>query len=89
MTRFEEICSLVNCWSLDVVFIFKSLWILLRGGDNSERWVPGVWLGKKHSSDEHWVGPGSGKVSTTRSLRVKHVGETWNAGELSKVIGTP
>ena len=46
------------------------------GGNMSERWLSGVWLGKKQSSDEHLVGLGNGKVSTTRSVRVKHGGES-------------
>ena len=54
-----------------------------------ERWIPGVWLGKRSSTDEHGVGLENGKVVRTRSVRQLPKEDTWSNEELNKVIGQP
>ena len=41
----------------------------LQGGVMAERWLPGMWLGKKWSSDEHVVSLSSGRVVRGRDAR--------------------
>lgn len=41
----------------------------VHGGCMQERWVPGVWFGKKLHTDEHLVLKGDGLVARSRALR--------------------
>ena len=61
----------------------------LRGGLMTERWIPGVWLGKRSSTDEHVVGLDNGKVVRTRSVRQRPTEDMWNSEEVNKVKGQP
>ena len=45
----------------------------VRGGLMMERWLPGIWLGKRFTTDEHVVGLENGKVVRTRSVRQRPV----------------
>ena len=42
----------------------------LQGGIMAERWLPGMWLGKKWSSDEHVVALSSSKAVRARDARL-------------------
>ena len=48
-----------------------------QGGLMMERWVPGVWLGKRFTTDEHVIGLENGKVVRTRNVRPKSVEDSW------------
>ena len=54
-----------------------------------ERWLPGVWLGKRFTTDEHVVGLENGKVVRTRSVRQKPVEDMWKMEEINQVKGQP
>ena len=46
-----------------------------------ERWVRGVWLGKRFTTDEHVSGLENGKVVRTRNVRPKSLEDTWSFDE--------
>ena len=54
-----------------------------------ERWVQGVWLGKRFTTDEHVIGLEDGKVVRTRNVRPKSLEDTWNFVEIDKIKGQP
>ena len=52
-----------------------------------ERWVRGVWLGKRFPTDEHVIGLQNGKVGRTRNVRPKALEDTWRWEEIDKIKG--
>ena len=54
-----------------------------------ERWVQGVWLGKRFTTDEHVIGHENGKVVRTRNVRPKSLEDAWNMEEIDKIKGQP
>ena len=54
-----------------------------------ERWVQGVWLGKRFTIDEHIIGLENGKMVRTRTVRPKTLEDTWNFEEIDKIKGQP
>ena len=54
-----------------------------------ERWVPGVWLGKRGLSDEHAVGVEDGSVCVTSAVRLMPDSESWNIENINKIKGVP
>ena len=42
----------------------------LQGGIMKERWIPGLWLGKRWTTDEHIVSVASGRVVRARDVRL-------------------
>ena len=54
-----------------------------------ERWLPGIWLGKRFTTDEHVVGLENGKVVRTRAVRQRPVQDMWKMEEVCKVKGQP
>ena len=59
------------------------------GGLMAERWLEGVWLGKKFNSDEHVVGMRGGSLCKTRSVRRKLESESWVAEDIEGIKGIP
>jgi len=59
------------------------------GGNMSERWVPGIWLGKRSVSDEHVVGLEDGSVCVTSAVRMQLDSESWDIEFVNKLRGTP
>ena len=69
----------------------------VQGGVMTERWMPGLWLGKRFHTDEHIVmNFGSGKIYRTRNIRVlehdigkedvlRCVGHPWLPSGVAKV----
>eukprot|EP00974_Lingulodinium_polyedra_P019265 1860480-Lingulodinium_polyedra.AAC.1 len=55
-----------------------------QGGLMAPRWVPGVWLGKRFTTDEHVIGLEDGKVVRTRSVRAKPEEDSWKMDEINK-----
>ena len=60
-----------------------------QGGLMQPRWLTGVWLGKRFSSEEHILAMGDGKVVRSRAVRSVPKGTMWNAVEVKKIIGLP
>ena len=54
-----------------------------------ERWVQGVWLGKRFTTDDHIIGLENGKVVWTRNVRPKSLEDTWSFEEIDKIKGQP
>ena len=50
-----------------------------------ERWVQGVWLGKRFTTDEHVIGLENGKVVRTRNVQPKSLEDTWRLEEIDKI----
>ena len=42
----------------------------LQGGIMKERWIPGLWLGKRWTTDEHLISVASGRVVRARDVRL-------------------
>jgi hypothetical protein len=59
------------------------------GGLMTERWVPGIWLGKRFLSDEHLVGVEDGSVCVSSSVRLMPDSESWSVDWVNKILGTP
>ena len=55
----------------------------------TERWVPGIWLGKRFLSDEHLVGIEDGSVCVSSSVRLMPDSESWSVEWVNKIRGTP
>ena len=55
-----------------------------QGGLMTARWLPGVWLGKRFSSEEHIVAMDDGKVIRSRAVRSLPEEYWWNK---EKVFG--
>ena len=60
-----------------------------QGGLMVPRWVPGTWLGKRFTTDEHVISLDDGKVVRTRSVRAKPEEDSWNIADINKVKGQP
>ena len=54
-----------------------------------ERWISGVWLGKKWSSDEHIISVDSGKIVRVRDARPEVDAKLFDPLRLLGVRGTP
>ena len=59
------------------------------GGVVASRWLPGTWLGKTWSSDEHLVATETGKVVRARSVRRMPGESSWSADIWCGIIGQP
>ena len=59
------------------------------GGLMAPRWLPGTWIGKRFSSEEHIIGMDNGKVVRTRAVRSLPAATMWNKEAALKVVGTP
>lgn len=60
----------------------------VKGGELTDRWLPGVWLGKRFASDEHLVAlRDSGRVFRCRSIQA--LGRAALESELLEVVGRP
>ena len=59
------------------------------GGNMSERWVVGLWLGKRSVSDEHVVGLEDGSVCVTSAVRMLPDSDSWDIELVNKLRGTP
>jgi hypothetical protein len=59
------------------------------GGLMQERWVRGVWLGKRFMSDEHLVVVEDGSVCVTSAVRLLPVSDSWDIDFINKIKGTP
>ena len=59
------------------------------GGSMEERWVPGVWLGKRYLSDEHLVAVEDGTVCVTSTVRIMPDSESWDIDFINKMKGVP
>ena len=60
-----------------------------QGGLMEERWVPGIWLGKRALPDEHVVGIEDGSVCVTSAIRLLPDSESWSVEFINKIKGTP
>ena len=60
-----------------------------QGGLMAPRWLPGTWLGKRWSSDEHLVALQDGSVVRTRSVRARPVEDAWSLGRTQEIKGQP
>ena len=60
-----------------------------QGGLMAPRWLPGTWLGKRWSSDEHLVALQNGSVVRTRSVRARPAEDAWNADRIQDIKGQP
>ena len=60
-----------------------------RGGLMATRWLPGIWLGKRFSSEEHIVAMDGGKVVRARAVRSLPEASMWCKDEVMGVIGVP
>jgi hypothetical protein len=60
----------------------------VEGGVVTERWLEGIWLGKRFHTEEHIVSDlKSGKVMRTRSIKQMPVETTWE--DINRVAGKP
>ena len=60
-----------------------------QGGLMMERWVQGVWLGKRFTTDEHVIPLENGKVVRTRNVQPKSLEDGWKFDEIDKIKGQP
>jgi len=60
-----------------------------QGGLMAPRWLPGTWIGKRFSSEEHVVATASGKIVRTRAVRSLPTGSMWRKEEIEKIVGLP
>ena len=60
-----------------------------QGGLMAPRWTPGVWLGKRFSSEEHVVSAEGGRVVRTRAVRSLPEASMWQAECIDEVKGVP
>ena len=61
----------------------------LQGGIMKERRIPGLWLGKRWSSDEHLVSVASGRVVRARDVRLFSPDRAFDLEFARNVVGTP
>ena len=61
----------------------------LQGGLMKERWVPGVWLGKRWSSHEHIIGLRSGKVVRVRDVYPEVDSKAYDTVMIAGILGRP
>ena len=54
-----------------------------------ERWIPGLWLGKRWSTDEHVVSAASGRVVRARDVRLFPADKAFDVNFAKNVVGTP
>ena len=62
---------------------------VLHRGVVAPRWLPGTWLEKTWSSDEHLVATETGKVVRARSVRRMPEVSSWSADILCGITGQP
>jgi len=60
-----------------------------KGGLMAPRWIPGVWLGKRFSSEEHVVAMGGGRVVRARAVRSLPEASMWVKEDVLGIIGVP
>lgn len=61
----------------------------LQGGIMREGWIPGLWLGKRWTTDEHLVSIASGKVVRARDVRLFPLDQAFDLEYFKNVVGTP
>jgi hypothetical protein len=61
----------------------------LQGGIMKERWIPGLWLGKRWTTDEHVVPVASGRVVRARDVRLYSADRAHDVEYAKNVVGTP
>ena len=61
----------------------------LQGGILKERWIPGLWLVKRWSTDEHVVSAASGRVVRARDVRLFSADKAFDVNFAKNVVGTP
>ena len=54
-----------------------------------ERWIPGLWLGKRWATDEHVVSVASGRVVRARDVRLFSPDRAFDLEFVKNVVGTP
>ena len=60
-----------------------------QGGLMEERWVQGLWLGKRTISDEHIVGMEDGSICVTSAVRLLPESASWSMELIDMLKGTP
>ena len=60
-----------------------------QGGLMTPRWVDGIWLGKRFTSDEHIVSLPDGRVVRTRAVQSFPEATKWDLTALNTVVGLP
>ena len=60
-----------------------------KGGLMAARWIPGIWLGKRFSSEEHIVAMNDGRVVRARAVRSLPEASMWDKDEVMNVAGVP
>ena len=60
-----------------------------QGGLMTPRWIDGVWLGKRFTTNEHIVASTDGRVFRARDVRAKPPADSWNFDALSAIVGSP
>lgn len=61
----------------------------LQGGIMKERWIPGLWLGKRWATDEHIVSVASGRMVRALDVRLFPADQAFDLEYVRNVIGTP
>ena len=61
----------------------------VRGGDLRVRWLDGVWLGTRFSTNEHVVGMPDGRVVRAKDVQSMPEEVRWDAKALKAVTGLP
>jgi len=59
------------------------------GGLMSTRWLPGTWIGKRFSSEEHVIAMPNGKVVRSRAVRSLPEKSMWIKEDVANVVGVP
>ena len=61
----------------------------LQGGIMKERWIAGMWLGKRWTTDEHIVATAGGRVVRARDVRLFPPDKAFDISFAQNVVGTP
>ena len=61
----------------------------IHGGVLEERWMEGIWLGKKKNSGEHIIASREKDICKSASVRQKLESESWNTAAILDITGTP
>ena len=61
----------------------------VQGGLLQDRWLPGIWLGKRWSSDEHIIGMDDGKVIRARAILEGPEERRWSNEAVNALVGVP
>lgn len=61
----------------------------LQGGIMRERWIPGLWLGKRWTTDGHIVSVASGRDVRARDVRLFPKDRAFDREYFNNIVGTP